>query len=573
MDETLANPFASFSVSDMLRRGAGKLDATARQIAANYSNMGGDVAQALPGPPGMLARMLREYKRGKVREERGGEASMGPSPYAQESGDPGVRLGAMVADPANLLTGGAAGALKAGSKIARPAAKAATGMAEALRAPAVAEVPFEELTKRERTGLATVRAPQRSNFDIYRSPEVIAKEAALETAPESPMLKRLFNTSREELADVASTRGSVTDPRMIVPSWVNKPSGSEAAGRIMQPDNAARMQDIITQLRKHAPDLYTGMKGWYINDPKYKRMVELLGEEEATRLFRQQTMFQGIESPQMAVEPEMRRAAAANFYAEQGPEAFERFAKYGGLPGDSPSSVSHALRKKNLPESLTVPGRMGHVTTSGNQREFLETGKQPMNSPKGPAYVMASGVDVPGIGRQSVIPVGDTHWATAVGLGDVRTNASPYKSVTTAELQDLAPWWREQVAEPTGLEAVPAQAITWGGMGPRTGVRSKVGAPKLELEANLIGNRARQIGDAPENVRDRYLAGKEHLGFINPRLLAGTGALGVAGAGVVKALRSKDEPGDEKKVESGRKRDAELDAVMKELRRQGQSPN
>ena len=142
-----------------------------------------------------------------------------------------------------------------------------------------------------------------------------------------------------------------------------------------------------------------------------------------------------------------------------------------------------------------------------------------MKSPKVPLYEQASRPSA--IGRQSDIPVGDAHWSRAVGLPDVRglktvkgVTGPNAASVSRPELQELAPWWREQVAGEVGLEAVPGQASAWGLFAPQTGVETAVGAPKLEIISDLIAQKAEAERLAPELVRDKYLTGEMDLNYL-----------------------------------------------------------
>jgi hypothetical protein len=104
-------------------------------------------------------------------------------------------------------------------------------------------------------------------------------------------------------------------------------------------------------------------------------------------------------------------------------------------------------------------------------------------------------------------PVGDTHFAGAMGLLDTRAAKDPKGSLETSELQTLAPWFRSQVADRAGMESVPAQALLWGIYAPQTGVRSGIGMPKLELMTKEIENVAQRYGISPEEARDHFLLG------------------------------------------------------------------
>jgi hypothetical protein len=94
----------------------------------------------------------------------------------------------------------------------------------------------------------------------------------------------------------------------------------------------------------------------------------------------------------------------------------------------------------------------------------------------------------------------------------------------------LGPWWKNKIAEPMGLEAVPAQAIVWGAGSGATGVTSPIGAPKLELLAQQIGKAANRMGVSPQVAKEMIIRGEAHAGFIDPSVAAlmaatlGTGA-------------------------------------------------
>ena len=172
-------------------------------------------------------------------------------------------------------------------------------------------------------------------------------------------------------------------------------------------------------------------------------------------------------------------------------------------------------------------------------QKYIDTGEVVMDSPKIPPYIQASGV--PETGFQTNMPVGDAHWSRAVGLADTRNMTRvkgkptiPGSSVSTPEMEQLGPWWQKQVAERVGLQSVPAQALAWGAYSPITGVKSLIGAPKLELMANQIMKTAKRLGVSPETARDLVLMGKTHAGFINP-----AAAAGAAGAGGLSVLAQK----------------------------------
>ena len=345
----------------------------------------------------------------------------------------------------------------------------------------------------------TVTNPLRNEYPgVYKRPDVIAKEAAARVAPEDPMLKRLFGVTRDDLFEMSKRQGN--EPGFI-PGASKNPKGSAAAEAVMNPRNTQRLIDVLGEVKTNAPDLYRGMHAWYTMDPQYHRMVELMGEEKAKQMYHRLNTFGGIESPNLPVPVEFNRASAANWLAEQG--RMPDWIKYGGL------------RDKHLVEGMPsdiigVPGRVGHQRASESQRKFLETGEHGMISPKAPPYIQAS--SVPELGFQTDLPVGDAHWSRFIGLPDVRTSKEVSASVSTPELQQLAPWWKNDVAGASGLESVPAQAIVWGAGSPQTGVKTAIGAGKLELQAIQMAEAAKRLGISPETARDMILMGEQRAG-------------------------------------------------------------
>jgi hypothetical protein len=84
-----------------------------------------------------------------------------------------------------------------------------------------------------------------------------------------------------------------------------------------------------------------------------------------------------------------------------------------------------------------------------------------------PSYIHASGV--PETGFQTQWPVGDAHWSRLVGLPDVRgattkkgKESVPNASASVPEMVSLGPWFNQRIAQPMGMEAVPAQAVIVG---------------------------------------------------------------------------------------------------------------
>lgn len=372
--------------------------------------------------------------------------------------------------------------------------------------------------------LQTVKDPQRMAFPgIYGNPKEIAAKAASRVAPEDPALKQLFGVTRADLYEM--NQGRKGNLPGTLPGAAAKPKGAAAAAKVMTKENEQRLVDTLGEAQKHE-SLRHGMEPWYITDPAFQRMVQLIGMEAAVRKFDEMNHLMGMASPASEVMTEIPRGTAAYFMNTQG--RFGDFLKYAGKP--------EGKRTRRFPADIrNVPGHAYHRTAqAGPMAKYLESGEMTMKTPKVPLYIQASGV--PETGFQTATPVGDAHWSRAVGLADTRNwknvkgkQAIPGASVTNPEMSMLSPWWRSQIADKVGLEPVSAQGLTWGTYAPQTGVDTPIGAGKLELLAKNIMMTARRLGVSPETARDMILMGKTYAGK------AEGGSVGYAEGGAVKA--------------------------------------
>jgi hypothetical protein len=390
-------------------------------------------------------------------------------------------------------------ALKEADKPAK-AAKAVQPSKEVAKAAAKAVKDAEQLASAP--VVQTVANPERMQFPgIYKRPDVIAAEAAARVAPESENLQRLFGVTRNDLYEMGKGRkGNLPG---TLPGLAAKPKGSKVGSQIMTPQNTQRMIDVLGEAEKH-PSLVQGMDPWYVMDPLFQRMVRELGLERAKDEYNVMNHLMGMASPGSEVTTEIPRGTAAYFLHKQG--RFPEFEQFAGVP-------KH-LRGEDFPSDLmSVPGHMYHKTAQSDpMQRFLEKGEIDMSSPKVPMYIQASGV--PEIGFQTATPVGDAHWSRAVGLSDVRGGSKPnwVKSVSTPEMGDLGPWWRNQVAGEVGLESVPAQARAWGAFSPQTGVTTPIGSPKLELLADQVVQASKRMDVSPEDALLMFIHGNARLG-------------------------------------------------------------
>lgn len=352
--------------------------------------------------------------------------------------------------------------------------------------------------------IQTVSEPRRMMFPgIYGNPKTIAAEAAAQVGPEDPAMKQLFGVTRGDLWDMAQDRrGNVQPP---IPEAGPRSRGSQAGRQIMTPQNTQRLQDILGEAGKY-PGL-ANTDAWYIMDPAFDRMSQMFGPTEAIPRYSHFNTMTGMASPGSDVMTEIQRGTAAHWLEQQG--RFEDFMRYGGVP-DEERGAGY------FPEDMMyIGGHPYHGTSQAvPMQKYLTAGRQIQStSPKVPLYTSASGV--PETGFQTQGPVGDAHWSRGVGLADVRKGPTDVQaSFSTPEYQTLQPWWQHKVADPVGLESVPAQARLWTTLGPQTGVESALGAPKLELLSSQIVKAAHRLGISPERARDLILSGGAGAGVI-----------------------------------------------------------
>lgn len=367
----------------------------------------------------------------------------------------------------------------------------------------------------------TVQSPTALAFPgIYDEAEELVGRAKV--APEDPALKRLFGVNREDLFEISeqgSRKGNIIETPYRTAA---KPKGAAHASRIMIPQNAERIGNILKEAKKR-PDLYKGMASWYTTDPLYDQFKRLWGDDAAEE-FKRFNVFTGMSSPGSPVLDELARGTAANWLAGQG--RFDDFVKYGGMrPGVTPPA-----------DMAKVPGHVYHKTAqAGPMQKYVDTGEVKMGSAKVPSYITGSGV--PETGFQTQYPVGDAHWARVMGLPDVRNPSRAggvlkpaTASASVPEMVSLTPWFRDEIATPAGLEPVPAQGIIWGAGSNATGVDSPIGAPKLELLAMQIMKASKRLGISPEEARDMVIRRQTYAGKALPGYLGGLGAATGLGA-------------------------------------------
>ena len=373
----------------------------------------------------------------------------------------------------------------------------------------------------------TVMRPQRNAYPgVYDDPRKLVAEANARVAPEDPLLKELFGVNRDDLWEIGQhgTRKGNAPERPF--KAAENARGSEYIDDIMNPRNTRRLQNLIGEAQK-SPKLLQPMASWYVTDPFFQQFVKEFGMEEGIKRFNKMNALTGMASPGSGVISELNRGTAANWLSTQG--RFDDFVKHGGTKvsqrgSDFPVDMAAVTPHPYHPTAHALP-----------MSKYLEGGVVDMKSAKVPTYIKASGV--PETGFQTNWPVGDAHFSRIVGMPDVRgtktmkgEEIAPGAAASVPEMLRFSPHFRENIAAPMGLEAVPAQGVMWGAGSGATGVTSPIGAGKLELMAGQIGKMARRMGVSPIQARDMLIRGEGHAGFITPELSAAltAGVLGSA---------------------------------------------
>ena len=345
-----------------------------------------------------------------------------------------------------------------------------------------------------------------ANPGIYKRPDVIASEAAARVEPEHPALKELFGITRRDLYDI-SQQGR-RQGNMTPDLWMPKRPGAapDAVTAVMNPANEQRIIDTLAEARKH-PGLEQGMVPWYVMDPLYQRMAKLVGPERAAKEYHDFNMSMTPFSAGSSVPNEINRGTAANMMRTRG--EYDQFEKYGGLAANKRSETP------GYPEILRdVNGVMGHLNQASPVRRYMETGKHGYGKDQVKIDLYSGASGVPETGFQTTGAVPDAHFTRAVGVPDARkipVGFNDYMGGT--EYRHIGPWYRDKIAKPLDLEAVPAQSLMWGTYGPQTGVKTKIGAGKLELLSKQMWERAQKLGIDPKEFRDKVLRGGAHAGL------------------------------------------------------------
>ena len=346
-----------------------------------------------------------------------------------------------------------------------------------------------------------------TNTDIYKTrPDQVAAAAAAKVAPESPMLHELFGVTRKDLRDMDFEMAR-NYPSMgfydVLPNASRRPRANPIIEELFSGKNAQRLVDTLGESMKYE-GLADGMLGWYQMQPLYDRFKQLWGSDAPQR-FREFNAFTGMASSGSDVATELNRGSGAYMGHVNPDMSLNDFIRYGGNSANA------------RPDWMKdISGHPFHSTAHTTpMSKFVESGAVDMDSGKVPSYIAALGV--PDTGFQRIIPIADAHFARASGLPDIRANWSPdLKNATVSEMQALTAPYTNNIAAPLGLNPVQAQALQWGAYSPYTGVETLIGAPKLEILADLVRKTAQRTGMSPNDALNEVIMGRQNLGEFNP---------------------------------------------------------
>jgi hypothetical protein len=216
-------------------------------------------------------------------------------------------------------------------------------------------------------------------------------------------------------------------------------------------------------------------------------------------------MFTTAHSPGTPVDKELTRGTLARMLHKQG--RGEEWLDYGGQAGANYSSIKDVVR------NAADTGHMYHGTMAGPNSMLAGLIREGTFNPKPDAmkvnvYEMASGV--PETGFQTSVAVPDSHFSRGTGRPDVMPGLKTRDTnMKTNEGAPFTKWFREEVAEPLGIEAVPAQGRMWGALSKITGVKTAIGKTKLEILVDNILRRAKETGKKPEEILRGVIRGTE----------------------------------------------------------------
>ena len=372
-------------------------------------------------------------------------------------------------------------------------------------------------------GRTTVRNPTGKSFPgIYQDPATQVAQGAEMIAPENPLMRDLFGVTRQDLDDLTRQyQGQMAAQNVDIPVWQTTPRGAPHVQNVMTPGNVQRMQDTLAL--GAADPRFASSYGWYWNEPLRQKYIEEWGPEEGARRFDQFMQQSSVMSAGSPVPLEIRRASLLNMLENEG-----RGGEF--LSGNLTSGENLMQAFPDIFRDTAEAGGYGHIyhrtAHAPALQRLQETGQffdeeSMVKAAKTPNYFYSK------TGENIMYPTADAHFVRGTGLADVRTGKETGGSIGHTEAGRMREFFREDVAQPLGMEGSPAQALMWNVLAPQTGVKTQVGKPYLELMTDAAEREAARLGITPQEVLDMFIRGQGKLGMAIPGAVMGGGLMGL----------------------------------------------
>jgi len=368
----------------------------------------------------------------------------------------------------------------------------------------------------------TVTNPKRNAYPgIYDDPRNILERSGGAMAEVNPLMEELFGVTRKDLDD--ATRAMEPQFTHQQPLPVKQTDrGAPYREQIENKANTSRIRDVLS-LAKDDPRL-EGSYGWYQMDPLRQAFIDEAGVVDGMRRFDDFLQRGSVLSAGTDVGTEIRRASLAGMLSEQG-----RINEFIDSPLTSGVKVNEAF-PDIFGGDIKEAGKYGHIYHKTSHRPGLKrieqdgkfyNDKTARDAAKTPAYYNSK------TGDNLAFPTADAHFMRALGYPDARAGGDFGRSVDSTEAGHVRDYFRNEVANPIGMEGSPAQALLWNAMAKETGVKSKLSKPYLELITDGIEREAKRLGIPNKQVLSDFIMGR--------------GKLGAYGAGSVNAMMGEEE--------------------------------
>ena len=363
----------------------------------------------------------------------------------------------------------------------------------------------EASTRPQKQGTrSTVKSPQqKAKPGVYQGTQELIDQVTV--APENPLMESLFGVNRQDLDDM--TRAAQFRDQRIGPEELPVTGTNMGYMRnIKTPANEQRLQDVLATAATDPK--FVGSYGWYMQDPLAQKYMQELGPIRGLAKFREMTKAGSALSPNTPVPLEARRTSLYNYDPE-------KFVNTDLSSGEKVMAAYPELFGEDLDYAKKYAG-MYHQSQHVPALKRMQEMGDPFNpdraqSPKTPNYYYSR------TGENYRYGTGDAHFVRGIGLADTRPNkqsGAPAEtgSIKAGETGFVRDWWDEDVTAPLGMTGSPGQALMWNVLAPQTGVRTDVGKPLLELQTDLIQERAKRTGNTPEQTLQDWILGNDIIG-------------------------------------------------------------